>query len=1450
MKNLTKIFMAVAVAMFAFACVTDTTEDLGIKVEGQGGVELTLSLEESRTQLGEKVDGLYPLYWSEGDKISVNGVESGEAIINESNPASAVFAVQEAESYAVAYPAANEGQVLFAEKQNHVAEGNTFASGVSTMYGYGTDRNAIQLNHLTGVLKVGIKGEAKLAKAQISTIDRAPIAGAFDIDFATGELEATTASKDVIEYSFGEGLQLTSEAQYIYVAVPAGQYDELYITLYEQGNSGNIMYATVKAGESKPLVAGNVREFTSAITYAPNAQLYVINSVETLQAFKAAIEGEGLAIDAIITEDIDMTGVEWAPINGTSYTKTLIGNGYAIKGLTAPLFATTSASFKGVHLEGINIATNDAIAMGALACTITATDAVSPKVENCSVSGTFTVKNETYVPAADGSETYYGALVGLVKGVTINGCVNNATINVERACAEASTKKPTSRIAGVVGEMDIFTKSDASVIFSEAHNLTNNGAISYSCAKTTSEIYMGGCVGVSAQENLSVKITNCRNNAAISCSATTSGTVRIGGVYAYSYSLNDKGAMTENLVNYGDVTLGKGTYGSYVYLGGVAAQGQSCSVNESQNHGAVTVAADAVCNGVLDMGGILGRHTTVNFNDKDQTTYYCNDCTNHGTVTMAGTVNKKTLRMGGIAGYSQARMYRDKNYGKIEMSGTVTMNGWRGKNGDGCVAGIVGYKTHGSIYSPESYGEIVVSGETKEAHATKISQIKIGNIVCYSAQDVAETSVSQGKITVSGTFATEVNVGGTAAYSYNTSLSVSNDTCGADIVLSGTFNGGLVVGGVLSWAHFTTKGLTYTGTIEVTEDAVINGLCYIGGCVGQLAIPDGTARSAENMTNDGTIKFNGTSNVKLHLGGCIGFNSNEADNTASTKIHTIKNVTNNGEIILGSTSVSGANIDIAGCVGYTKNTVTTATNNGKISVGGTHVNGNSYIAGCVADATVTLTGLTNNAEIECVAGSSFSSPRLSGIVGYNNGKVSGTNLGCINFAGSATSNAILSGVAYKGQLEDCVNGSATDKTKGVITFAGVAGTTEGKGSIYASGLVEDTYNSCKNSVNYGTMNIAGHSHYTAYIGGLARAGIDGSHSFTNCSNYGDINVSGEIGDNVFDDNKGADCFIGGLAYACGGTEDPKTYVNCHNYGNITLTESCTVGGATRIGGLFANVEENDSKLVLDGCTNNGKITLNHTSSKYVSSNFVIGGCIASLGAKATLTVKNGLRNNGNVTINGENKTAAVVVGGLLGIANTSTTTVVESGYLVNTGVVTYAGKATTYARIGGTHGELKAALNATVINTGDVKATGSAGNVAESFVGGVAAYMTKAIQDAKCYAEVYGIGYKSGMITGVAKSDAIVGTSLAVGGKITATTKEIEDGNGDKDEVPMTIILSETSNVDDDQLTEWNDYWYKYIYGSGNPASAAEATGCSLLTSAPSLEAPAPDVTPEETPEA
>ena len=73
MKNLSKIFMSVVAGVLAFSCVADATEDLGVKLGNTNGItEITISLEESRTQLGEKAGDVYPVVWSEGDAIAVN----------------------------------------------------------------------------------------------------------------------------------------------------------------------------------------------------------------------------------------------------------------------------------------------------------------------------------------------------------------------------------------------------------------------------------------------------------------------------------------------------------------------------------------------------------------------------------------------------------------------------------------------------------------------------------------------------------------------------------------------------------------------------------------------------------------------------------------------------------------------------------------------------------------------------------------------------------------------------------------------------------------------------------------------------------------------------------------------------------------------------------------------------------------------------------------------------------------------------------------------------------------------------------------------------------------------------------------------------------------------------------------------------------------------------------
>ena len=75
MKNLFKFFLAVA-SLVAVSCTTDVTTDLGVELGNEAQTSLTISLEGTKTHIGEKSGESYPLYWSEGDKIAINGVAS------------------------------------------------------------------------------------------------------------------------------------------------------------------------------------------------------------------------------------------------------------------------------------------------------------------------------------------------------------------------------------------------------------------------------------------------------------------------------------------------------------------------------------------------------------------------------------------------------------------------------------------------------------------------------------------------------------------------------------------------------------------------------------------------------------------------------------------------------------------------------------------------------------------------------------------------------------------------------------------------------------------------------------------------------------------------------------------------------------------------------------------------------------------------------------------------------------------------------------------------------------------------------------------------------------------------------------------------------------------------------------------------------------------------------
>ena len=162
MKNSIKLLMGFVAGLFAFACTTDTTDDVSINLNVDKTI-VDISLEESRTHIGDKDGDEYPLFWSEGDKIAVNGIESEALGVAAHGKKSAQFTINAALEYPldIVYPAPAEGAtaadglrvVSFQSVQKYVA--GTFANGSAPMYAHvEANGDAIVINHLAGVLSI------------------------------------------------------------------------------------------------------------------------------------------------------------------------------------------------------------------------------------------------------------------------------------------------------------------------------------------------------------------------------------------------------------------------------------------------------------------------------------------------------------------------------------------------------------------------------------------------------------------------------------------------------------------------------------------------------------------------------------------------------------------------------------------------------------------------------------------------------------------------------------------------------------------------------------------------------------------------------------------------------------------------------------------------------------------------------------------------------------------------------------------------------------------------------------------------------------------------------------------------------------------------------------------------------------------------------------------------
>ena len=1136
MKKFTKIFMAVVAGMFAFSCVTDATEDLGIEVgKGGGKTQITVSLEESKTQLGERnAEGKYPLYWSAGDQIAINGEVS--APLAEGGNAAATFSFEEVLTapYSVVYPASAGANVVnFLAEQPYTV--GTFAPKAAPMYGYATEANEVQLNHLTGVLRLAVKGNGEAITSVVITSELGKIAGPFTVDCTNGTLTAQEGASNTVTVTLAEPLVLGAEATPIYAAVPAGNYGNFAITLHTATDKMTVKFNSA----TKPVAVGMVREFKE-FTYQANdveagGTVFEIDGKDALIEFANMVKTNTFYpnTSAQVVANIDMSGVAWEPIEGFNGFTFDGGStsGYAINGLNAPLFGSTNSTIQNVDLTNVNIASNNRLILGAVVCSLTADGSLT----GCHTSGTITVSNPEATIAEDANVYYVvnvGGVVGYIAGGTIENCVNEINITVNQVASLTNTIAVHPSIGGVVG-VAAYASSD---VLSPIKNCINGneakttGIIKY-YDNRTEQLYVphiGGVLGMGSNTNRSV-LSGCTNYGAISFNANSAGTgsvshesTTVGGVAASTY------AKVSKCNNYGTITIEGGNI-KFLLVGGVIASSKGDTLEDSHNHtGANIWVKEPVRNNGITVAGVAAGITYIEKEGGEK----IESCTNDGSITLDNSTDSNAVlsdsaayRVGGVVGYSNKSVSNCENKanGDITLSGNIILSRNNAQSGYN-IAGVYAYSsTRGDHTGNINRGDINIYTNVSKNKAatddqTTFYRLDIGGVNAHSQRPPVGEEKNFGNITIGKADGTKMNI--TANGIYIAGITAQRYDRTVNSKASGSNSGNITIN---SGVTLNTCGI---------------GL-FIGGCSGYNA----DATTYYNYSNSGVITVAGTTDGLAYIGGIGGSVTgalNGCDNTGNVTV----------------SAATGNSTYISGGAGYITGNITSGSNSGTISVSSTISTGTTYVGGYVG---------------QCKGGTEFSEISNTGNVTFsgncgNNTLALGGAVGSISETAGAFSNCSNNGVVtlaknakanriqYVGGLigysvanssyTSCTNSTKTGVEWGVVINS-TSSATSGSSAKRIGGLIGNASTTTLKDVS----NSAGiyHDGYQLATSGLSIGGIGGTMGTTTVSgvikNSGDIYYAGRCPKSNFG--------IAGI-FATPGTNSVLTNATIINTGDITI----------------------------------------------------------------------------------------------------------------------------------------------------------------------------------------------------------------------------------------------------------------------------------------------------------
>lgn len=717
-----KTILAAFCLMGAIACSNE------LEYQNDSRTVLTLELPgTTKTVLGEAQDGVRPVLWCKGDKISVNGVASQALAIEENVPtASFVFEKELTAPYSIIYPASmvkDGGAVITLPSQQKAASGDNIVSGSMPMAGYSTTES-VMMKQVCGILGIRLKmgTEANLIRyIEVTALGGEPVCGDFTVDYQNGTLSSEAKDANVIRMEVQKALSAESASAFN-VILPAGVYSQGFSVKVVDEN-GQSMIRNI--GGSRKLEAGKLM-LMPELTFVPNGEEngVEIATPEDWNSFATAYNA-GKYPDsqiATITADLDFSsgsadkfvtlglrdGAKQSPDGQAKYfAGTLNGNGKRIMNLKSdvPFIQAigTGALVKDVNIDKTCSFTpwyggEKQFEFGSLIgyCS-------DGTVKNCTSEATVTVSQCNAV--ANKFPLYVGGLIGRNRSASISGCTSSATIVSDATYVTDAAAKTDLYIGGFTG----YCSNPNGVL----ENCTNTGNISV--ASTALNIYVGGiCARASAGT-----ITGCSNSGAITASTVKADgdpcqSIYLGGLFSIVDANKDQSIEVTGCSNSGDITSASDV--KQQTIGGIAGRLSTYNVKFTGNTTSGNITTKAALQSLF-CGGVFGRITA-----SQTLTFSGEPCTGNIKIGATESSNQATIYCGSLIGQTTKNITIG---GDVTCKSNITYDISTAANiaAESFFGGIIGcaYGAPINISGMKASGIITIQSPSKKAMQHKLS---------------------------------------------------------------------------------------------------------------------------------------------------------------------------------------------------------------------------------------------------------------------------------------------------------------------------------------------------------------------------------------------------------------------------------------------------------------------------------------------------------------------------------------------------------------------------------------------------------------------------------------------------------------------------------------------------------------------------------------------------------